>query len=183
MKILIPQKIVEKKIFLIRGQKVMIDKDLADLYNVETKYLNRQVKRNIQRFPSEFMFQLSKSEKNELVTIWHRFKSLKHSVVRPYAFTEHGVAMLSSVLRSERAIKINILIIKAFVKLREVLTTHKELALKLQHFEMRIEKHDEEIQEIFDAIRQLMIPPEKPKRQIGFRIEEAKASYTVRRKK
>ena len=168
IKILLPQKIVEERIFLIRGQKVMIDKDLAELYNVETKYLNRQVKRNIQRFPPEFMFQLSRNGKNELVTIWHRFESLKHSVVRPYAFTEHGVAMLSSVLRSERAIKINILIIKAFVKFREVLSTHEGLVRKLEDLEKRYAAHDERIQQIFSYIKKLVAPHARHRRQIGF---------------
>jgi phage regulator Rha-like protein len=161
--------LIEKRIFLIRGQRVMIDRDLADLYGVETKYLNRQVKRNRERFPPEFMFQLTSRERNELVTNWHRFVSLKHSTVLPYAFTEHGVAMLSSVLHGKRAIHINILIIKVFVKLREILATHKELAQRLQELEVKIEKHDEAISAIFEAIRQLMAPPlEKPKRPIGF---------------
>lgn len=99
---------IEQKIFLIRGQRVMIDRDIADLYQVETKQLNRQVKRNYERFPAEFMFQFTGREKEQLVTNWHRFKSLKHSTTRPYAFTEHGVAMLSSVLNSERAIQVKI---------------------------------------------------------------------------
>jgi phage regulator Rha-like protein len=169
MKNLIPQEVIEQKIFMIRGHKVMIDRDLAELYGVETKYLNRQVRRNIERFPEEFMFQLTKEEKGELVTNWHRLAMMKHSSSLPYVFTEHGVAMLASVLNSDRAIKISILIIKAFVKLREILATHKELAHKLSELEKRIEKHDTEIQAIFDAIRQLMEPPTvKEKRIIGF---------------
>ena len=169
MKGLIPQEIVEQRIFLMRGRRVMVDRDLAELYGVETKYLNRQVKRNIQRFPAEFMFQLTKQEKDELVPICHRFKTMKHSGVLPYVFTEHGVAMLASVLNSERAIKISINIIKVFVKLREVLSSHKELAHKLTELEHKIERHDREIQAIFEAIRQLMAPPpEKPRPRIGF---------------
>ena len=161
--------LIEQRIFLLRGQRVMFDRDLVELYRVETKYLNRQVRRNRERFPREFMFQLTNNERNELVTIWHRFASLKHSSILPYAFTEHGVAMLSSVLHGKRAIHINILIIKAFVKLREILTNHKELSLRLKELEMRIEKHDDAIGAIFEAIRQLMAPPlEKPKRPIGF---------------
>ena len=167
---LIPQEIIEQRIFLIRNQKVMIDKDIAELYGVETKHLNRQVKRNIQRFPNEFMFKLTIEERNQLVTICHRFKTMKHSSVSPYAFTEHGVAMLASVLKSERAVKISITIIKAFVKLREILSTHKELAHKLRQLESRIENHGEEIKAIFDAIRQLMAPPEAKKKKIGFRV-------------
>ena len=169
----IPQEIVEHRIFLIRKQRVMIDRDLAELYGVETKYLNRQVKRNIDRFPAEFMFQLTNDEKNELVTICHRFKTMKHSSAMPYAFTEHGVAMLASVLKSERAVKISINIIKAFVKLREILSTHKELAHKLKHLERKFEKHDEDIHVIFEAIRQLMDPPEKKKKKIGFKRESS----------
>jgi len=161
--------LIEQRIFLLRGQRVMFDRDLVELYRVETKYLNRQVRRNRERFPREFMFQLTNNERNELVTIWHRFASLKHSSILPYAFTEHGVAMLSSVLHGKRAIHINILIIKAFVKLRKILANHKELSLRLKELEMRIEKHDDAIGAIFEAIRQLMAPPlEKPKRPIGF---------------
>lgn len=167
----ISQDILKECIFLIRKQRVMIDRDLAELYGVETKYLNRQVKRNIERFPSEFMFQLRVKEKNELVTNCHRFKTLKHSTVLPYAFNEHGVAMLASVLKSERAVKISINIIKVFVKLREVLSTHKELAKKLDRIEGKIQRHDKEIYSIFEAIRQLMAPPEKSCRKIGFNRE------------
>jgi len=166
---LIPQEMVEKRIFLIRSQKVMIDRDLAELYGVETKYLNRQVKNNIGRFPKEFMFRLTVKEKNELVTFCHRFETMKHSVSLPRAFTEHGVAMLASVLNNERAIKISIVIMKTFIKLREILSAHKELAHKLNELEKKVEGHDVEIQNIFQAIRQLMAPPpEPPKRRIGF---------------
>jgi ORF6N domain len=146
----------------------MFDRDLAELYRVETKHLNRQVRRNRERFPREFMFQLTNNERNELVTIWHRFASLKHSSILPYAFTEHGVAMLSSVLHGKRAIHMNILIFKVFVKLREILANHRELALRLKELEMRIEKHDDAISAIFEAIWQVMLPPEKLKRPIGF---------------
>ena len=169
MKELIPQERVEQSIFFIRGHRVMIDRDLAELYGVKTKYLKQQVRRNIKRFPQEFMFPLTKEERNELVAICNRFKTMKHSSVLPYAFTEHGVAMLASVLNSERAIKISIIIIKTFVKLREILSTHKELVYKLRELESKIEKHDVKIQEILDAIRQLMKPPEETKKNIGFR--------------
>jgi len=163
-----PQEIIEKKIFLIRGQKVMLDRDLAKLYDVSTKVLNQAVKRNIKRFPEDFMFRLTTIEKNELVTNCDRFKILKHSSVTPHAFTEQGVAMLSSVLRSNRAIQVNIAIMRVFVKLRQILSTHKELAHKLTGLERKIEKHDTEIKTIFEAIRQLMSPPKRPKRLIGF---------------
>ncbi|MCX5668278.1 MAG: ORF6N domain-containing protein [Candidatus Omnitrophica bacterium] len=166
---IVPSEVIEKRIFLIRGQKVMIDRDLAELYGVKSKHLNQQVKRNIERFPGEFMLQLTKKEKDELVSFCHRFDSMKHSTSLPYAFTEHGVAMLASMLSSEKAIKISIVIIKTFVKLREIISTHKELAHKLSELENKIEKHDVEIQSIFEAIRQLMAPPpEPPKRRIGF---------------
>ena len=169
MKDLVPREVIERRIFLIRGQKVMIDSDLADLYGVTTRNLKRQVRRNIKRFPSEFMFKLTKKEWDELVPIWHQFDRMKHSYILPYAFTEHGVAMLASVLNSEKAIKISIVIIKTFVKLREIVNTHKELAHKLAALESRIERHDTEIQSIFEAIRQLMTPSvHKPKRRIGF---------------
>ena len=167
---LVPGAAIEQKIFLIRGKRVMIDRDLAELYDVETKYLNRQVRRNKERFPEDFMFQLMPNERDELVTNWHRFESMKHSSVLPYAFTEHGVAMLASVLNSGIAVKISIVIIKTFVKLREVLSTHKELTYKLVELEHKIEKHDEDIQAIFEAIRNLMAPPPiRPKPQIGFK--------------
>lgn len=183
MDLIVPVEVIEQRIYLIRGQKVMIDRDLAELYGVETKYLNRQVKRNILRFPPEFMFQLNEDEKNELVTIWHRFSTLKHSTVLPYAFTEHGVAMLASVLKSERAVKISIHIIKTFVKLRQIISSHKELAHKLEQLEWKIEKHDEEIKLIFDAIRQLMAQPEPKEKKIGFRVRERGARYKISRRR
>ncbi len=164
-------KAVEKRIFVIRGQKVMVDRDLAGLYGVETKYLNRQVKRNLERFPAEFMFRLTHKEKNELVTNCHRFNSIKHSSVLPYAFTEHGVAMLASVLKSEKAIKISIHIVKTFIKLREVIWSHKKLAGKLNELEQRVSKHDTEIKTILEAIRQLVPESDKPKRKIGFHAD------------
>lgn len=180
---LVPPEIIEKKIFLLRGQKVMLSPHLAMLYGVETRVLNQAVKRNISRFPSDFLFQLNDTEVDWLVSqnvIPHR----KHfGGTLPYAFTEQGVAMLSSVLRSERAIQMNIAIMRAFVKLREILSTHKELALKLKQLETKIEKHDEDIQAIFEAIRRLMAPPPEPpqKRRIGFRVEEPRVKYSMRR--
>lgn len=152
----------------------MLSMHLAELYGVETRVLNQAVKRNIHRFPEDFMFQISKSDAEQLVSqnvIPHK-KYFGGSL--PYAFTEQGVAMLSSVLNSEQAIKINIVIMRAFVKLRELLSTNKELAHKLSQLERKIEKHDEEIRAIFNAIRQLMTLPDKPKRRIGFKREEEK---------
>src|SRR3990167_880325 len=183
MKDLIPQQTIEQRIFLIRNQKVMVDRDLAELYGVETKHLNRQVKRNIQRFPEELMLQLTIEERNQLVTICHRFKTMKHSSSLPYVFTEHGAAMLASVLKSDRAVKISINIIKTFVKLREMLATNKELAHKFDQLERKIEKHDEEIKLIFDAIRQLMAQPEPKEKKIGFRVRERGARYKISRRR
>ncbi|MEW6086761.1 MAG: ORF6N domain-containing protein [bacterium] len=137
--------------------------------------------RNIQRFPEEFMFQLTADEKDELVTFCHRFRTMKHSSVMPYAFTEHGVAMLASVLKSETAIKISIVIVKAFVKLREIISMHKEFAHKLNQLERKIEGHDEEIKTIFTAIRQLMASPEPKQSKIGF-IREKRVKYQLARK-
>ncbi|MBI1884056.1 MAG: ORF6N domain-containing protein [Chlamydiae bacterium] len=171
MNMLIPQVAIEQKILMIRGYRVMMDKDLARLYGVPTKVLNQAVKRNIERFPEDFMFRLSPTEKDKVVTNCDHLSSLKFSPQLPSAFTEQGVAMLSSVLRSERAVQVNIAIMRVFVKLREILSTHKDLAQKLSQLERKIEKHDGEIHAIFEAIRQLMAVPEKPKRKIGFHIE------------
>ena len=149
----------------------MLDRDLASLYGVPVKRLNEQVKRNINRFPYDFMLVLTRQEvmnlRSQIATSsWGGKRYL------PYAFTEQGVAMLSSVLNSERAINVNIAIMRAFVKLRQILSTHKELVHKLEELERKIEKHDVEIQSIFDAIRQLMAPlPEPPRRKIGFKQE------------
>jgi len=161
---------IEKAILLIRGQKVMLDRDLAELYGVPTKVLKQAVKRNIDRFPSDFMFVLSRQEvanlKSQIVT--SSLPQWGGARYQPMAFTEQGVAMLSSVLNSKQAIKVNILIMRAFVRLREVVSTHKKLSVKLNELESKIEKHDESIQAIFEAIRQLMTPPEKPRKKIGF---------------
>jgi len=165
--LVMPQEVIENKIFLVRGKKVMFDRDLAVLYGVETKFLNRAVKRNIERFPEDFMFQLSKEE---LASLRFHFGTSTRGGRRylPYAFTENGVAMLSSVLNSERAIHVNIQIMRTFTKLREMLATHKELAHKLAELERKIERHDDEIKAVFDAIRGLMTPPEPKKKKIGF---------------
>jgi len=165
--LVMPQEVIENKIFLVRGKKVMFDRDLAVLYGVETKFLNRAVKRNIERFPEDFMFQLSKEE---LASLRFHFGTSTRGGRRylPYAFTENGVAMLSSVLNSERAIHVNIQIMRTFTKLREMLATHKELAHKLAEIERKIERHDDEIKAVFDAIRGLMTPPEPKKKKIGF---------------
>ena len=164
----LPREVVEHKIYLIKGQRVMLDKDLAELYEVSTKRLNEQVRRNISRFPADFMFQLTKDESSSLRSQFVTLKRGGHRKYLPYVFTEQGVAMLSSVINSERAIQVNIAIMRAFVKLRQILSTNKELAGKLKELEHKVEKHDTEIHAIFEAIRQLMAPPDKPKRRIGF---------------
>ena len=158
--------IVATKILLVRGKKVMLDKDLAGLYGVETRDLNKAVKRNFQRFPEDFMFQLTEEERNLMFQIgtssWGGTRKL------PYVFTEQGVAMLSSVLKSERAIWVNIAIMRAFVKLRELLLTHKELAQKLEELERKYQLHETDIQVIFEAIKRLLErPPEPPKPRFG----------------
>lgn len=162
-----PQEAIQSKIFLIRGTRVMLDKDLAILYGVPTKSLNLAVKRNIKRFPEDFMFQLNKEE-NESLRFQNETSKRGGSRYLPYAFTEHGILMLSSVLKSDRAVEANIAIMRVFVKLKEMAITHKDLIHKLAKLERKIEKHDEEICSIFEAIRQLIEPPKKPKRKIGF---------------
>ena len=169
---LVIHEVIENKIFLIRGKKVMLDRDLAELYEVKPIRLREQVKRNKKRFPEDFMFQLNKSETAELIANCDRFKTIKHSAFNPYVFTEQGVAMLSTVLNSERAIHVNIAIMRTFVKLREMVSTNKELAHRLNLLEKRMETKDKEIRLIFEAVRQLINEPEsvpeKPKRKMGF---------------
>ena len=180
MKALIPLEVIEQRILLIRGQKVMLSTHLAELYDVETRVLNQAVKRNISRFPEDFMFQLNTSEAEQLVSqnvIPHK-KYFGGSL--PYAFTEQGVAMLSSVLNSERAIKVNIEIMRAFVKLRQILAPNKELAKKLDELE---KKYDAQFKIVLDAIRQLMASPEPKKRPIGFLVEEPKVPYITKIKR
>ena len=161
---------IERRIYLIRGQKVMLDADLAQLYKVPTSRLNEQVKRNRKRFPSDFMFQLSREEASFLIS-QNAISSSGHGGRRKpaYAFTEQGVAMLSSVLNSDRAVQVNIAIMRAFVKLREIIATHRELAEKIEELEKKFLQHDAQIEAVFDAIRQLLEPPSpSPKRRIGF---------------
>lgn len=164
---LIPVERIERSILLLRGQKVMLDSDLAELYGVEIRVLNQAVKRNMKRFPSDFMFQLNEEEFESLRS---QFVTLKkgrgqHRKYLPYAFTEQGVAMLSSVLNSDKAIEVNILIMRAFVKLREMIASNKDLAKRLDELE---KKYDAQFKIVFDAIRRLMTPPEPKKKKIGF---------------
>ena len=161
---------VERRIYLVRGQKVMLDADLAQLYGVPTSRLNEQVKRNRKRFPSDFMFELKLDEANSLISQNAISNAGRGGRRKPtYAFTEQGVAMLSSVLKSDRAVHVNIAIMRAFVKLREIIATHRELAQKIEELERNYQRHDAQIQAVFDAIRQLLEPPTPShKRRIGF---------------
>ncbi|MBI4965289.1 MAG: ORF6N domain-containing protein [Desulfomonile tiedjei] len=163
--------LIENRIFNLRGHRVMLDSHLAELYGVTTGNLNKAVARNAQRFPDDFMFQLTKEERTDL-KFQNGISSTGHGGRRylPRAFTQEGIAMLSGVLRSPRAIQVNIAIMRAFVRLREIMHLNRELASKLSELERKLGKHDEEIQIIFKVIKQLMAPPpEKPKRRIGFK--------------
>ncbi len=169
--VIIPDELIMNNIYLIRGQKVMLDHDLAKLYQVETKQLKRQVKRNISRFPADFMFEIAKEEFGILRS---QFGTSRWGGTRylPLAFTEQGVAMLSSVLNSETAIRVNIQIIRVFTKMRELLMTNKDILLQLEKVEKKLTKHDDEIILIFQYLKKLLSPPQKPRTRIGFRKEE-----------
>jgi len=167
-KSLVPAEIIQSKIFIIKDHKIMLDKDLAQLYGVSTSRLNEQVKRNIKRFPTDFMFQLTKNESQRLmsqfaISSWGGRRKL------PYVFTEQGVAMLSSVLNSDRAIEVNIQIMRVFVRLKELMISHKDLARKIEALERKFRGHDKKFILVFEAIKQLLEPFEQPGRQrIGF---------------
>ncbi len=174
---LIPGDRIEKSIFLIRGEKVILDKDLAILYEVSTGNLNKAVNRNLDRFPKDFMFQLTEEEFKNLMfqfgtSSWGGTRKL------PRAFTEQGIAMLSSVLRSKRAILVNIEIMRAFVRMRKLLASHADLARKLEELE---QKRDSQFKIVFEAIRQLMAPKESSNKIIGFQLREKGAAYSARR--
>ncbi len=163
-KILLPAEIIEKRIYLIRNQKIILDFHLAELYEVDTKILKRSVRRNIDRFPEDFMFEINQEE---LENLRSHFGTSRWGGIRyaPFAFTEQGVAMLSSVLKSKKAVSVNIEIMRAFVKLRELMLTHKDLARKLESLE---KKYDSQFKTVFDAIKQLMTPLHVRKTKIGF---------------
>ncbi|MCF8373220.1 MAG: ORF6N domain-containing protein [Bacteroidales bacterium] len=168
-----PDEIIIDKIYLIRNRKVMIDRDLAELYGVETRTLNQAVRRNLNRFPDDFMFQMTQEEFNN----WKSQIVISNSVRMglrkpPLVFTEQGVAMLSSVLNSDTAIDVNIQIIRVFTRMREMLLSHKDILLKLEQMEQQVSKNSEEIQMIFNALKQLLNPPQEPRKRIGFRAEE-----------
>ena len=163
---LVPVERVARTILLIRGEKVILDADLAVLYGVTTKRLNEQVKRNRARFPPDFMFQLTNEEKLEVVASCDHLARLRFSPVRPYAFTEHGAIMAANILNSARAVQASIMVVRAFVRLRQMLASNAELARKLDALE---QKYDTQFKVVFDAIRELMAPPVPPKKgRIGF---------------
>ena len=178
---LIPTERIHRAILLVRGQKVILDRDLAKLYRVPTKVLKQAVRRNAARFPEDFMFVFTHEEfmnwRSQFVTSNADRKGLRHA---PMAFTEQGVAMLSSVLKSERAILVNIAIMRAFVQLRQLLASHEDLARKLADLERN---YDAQFKVVFDAIRQLMSPPKRPPRPIGFQVKEHTATYRRRTRK
>ena len=179
---LIPIGRVDQLIFLIRGQRVMLDRDLAKLYGVETRVLNQAVGRNLDRFPEDFMFSLGREEIRN-ISQFVICSTLKHAP-KVRVFTEQGVAMLSTVLNSRRAVQVNIEIMRAFVRLREVMATNRELSQKLAELERKFGTHDEQIQTIFEAIRQLMAapdPPEPPQKEMGFHIKEESVPYRIKR--
>jgi hypothetical protein len=169
---LIASESVAQRILLLRKQKVMLDSDLAGLYGVETKVLNQAVKRNIVRFPADFMFQLTKEEKDEVVTNCDHLSKLKFSPSLPYAFTEHGALMLGNVLKSARATEVSLLVVRTFVQIREMLSSNKDLAIKLEALERKVSSHDQAISGVIDAIRQLMAPPATKKHGIGFMADQ-----------
>jgi len=166
---IVPVEKIERSILFIREEKIMLDVDLANLYGVTTKRLNEQVKRNRNRFPEDFMFQLTEKEKAEVVANCDHIKRLKFSYALPYAFTEHGAIMLATVLNSPVAVNASIQVVRAFVRLRQMLASNAELARKLDTLE---KKYDAQFKIVFDAIRQLMSPPEKHKRKVGFLREK-----------
>lgn len=172
MKEIVPMEIIERKILLIRGQKVILDRDLAVLYNVETRALNQAVRRNIDRFPADFIIPLTRKEIMNLSQIVIS-SGIKHAP-SVFAFTEQGVAMLSGLLNSKRAVQVNISIMRAFVRLRELIAGHRELSSRLDALE---KKHDKQFKIVFEAIREILSPPAKPKRRIGFTAREKRAEY------
>jgi hypothetical protein len=171
---------IESLIYLVRGQKVMLDRDLAELYGVETRVLNQAVRRNLKRFPADFMFTLSREEIRNISQIVI-CSDIKHAR-SVFAFTEQGIAMLSTVLRSDRAIAVNIAIMRTFVRLRQYLAEHAEIARQLAEVVRHVQDHEQKIQAIFDILRRLANAPEPPRKQIGFHVRESSAVYGTRKK-
>jgi len=170
---IVPVGSIETAILMIRRERVIIDADLARLYGVTTKRLNEQVKRNLDRFPPDFMFQLTTAEKSEVVANCDHLSKLKFSPQRPYAFTEHGAIMAATILNSTKAVKVSVLVVRAFVRIRQFLATHREIADKLNQLEGKLHKHDQQILALLDAVRQLLTSPEPPaKPHLGFSTEK-----------
>ncbi len=170
---IVPADRIESRILLIRGQRVILDSDLAELYGVTTKRLNEQVKRNKYRFPADFMFQMSSAETEDLRSQIATSKGARGGRrYRPYAFTEHGAIMAASVLNTDRAVEVSVYVVRAFISLRETIGAHKELARKFAESEKRMETQDEDIAALFEAIRQLVEPPDEPAKRIGFSVHK-----------
>ncbi|MBL1279058.1 MAG: ORF6N domain-containing protein [Fluviicola sp.] len=165
----LPQEVIMSKIYMIRGQKIMLDRDLSELYQVETKQLKRQVRRNITRFPADFMFKLTKEEYEFLRSQFGTLNRGEHSKYAPMVFTEQGVSMLSSVLNSQTAINLNIQIIRTFTKMREMILTSKDLLLKMEQIEKRSDQQDESIEVIFRYLKQLISLDKQPKKELGYK--------------
>jgi hypothetical protein len=164
---------IQQRILLIRGEKVVIDADLAEFYGVPTKRLNEQVKRNKERFPEDFVFQLDMVEKTEVVAKCDHLSKLKYSPMLPYAFTEHGCLMVAGVLNTPRAVHMSLFVVRAFVQMRRTLIESKELSIRLKELERRLTGHDSQIQMLIDTVKQLMAPSTVPKRRrIGFQKRE-----------
>jgi hypothetical protein len=178
---LIPLERIEGAILNIRGERVMLDADLAAIYGVTTRRLKEQVRRNRDRFPEGFVFELTPEEKAELVANCDQFKRLKHSSSTPYAFTEHGAVMLAAVLKSRRAVEVSVFVVKAFIRMHRMLADQRQFALKLAEIESKLAAHDQSISVVFDAIRRLMQKPkpepEHPPRKIGFHVSDGKSKY------
>jgi len=178
--ILITDELIVNKIYFIRGMKIMLDRDLAELYSVETKVLKQSVKRNLERFPDDFMFEMTTTElknwRSQFVTSNSEKMGLRY---KPFCFTEQGVAMLSSVLKSKQAIEMNIRIVRIFTKMREVLSSHKEILSSLEHLEKKLNRHDEDIQLIFEALKHLLNPKQPPRKRIGFKPEADNKFYVL----
>lgn len=178
----IPDEIIISKIIVLRDKKVMIDRDIAELYGVTTKRLNEQVKRNLKRFPDDFMFQITKEEKGELILQFEHLNGLKFSPVLPYVFTEHGAVMLASVLNSEKAIEVNIQIVRVFTQIRQMLTDNTELRLEIEKIKKKMDNHSKNIEVIFQYLDELLEKKEKPnvRKQIGYTIPKIKNNSTAK---
>lgn len=181
---LIQARAIERAILVLRGQRVILDADLAKLYGAPTKTLNQAVRRNRTRFPADFAFRLTQAEKQEVVTICDHLQRLKFSPALPYAFTEHGALMAANLMNSDRAVEMSVYVIRAFVKMRAELVRTQDLARRLAEIEKTLIGHDAALRDVFAKIRPLLLPELEPKRQeIGFEIKEARARYGVHRKR